>query len=301
MTKKNRKANNNGTNNGTNNVNGGTPIPPSSLPIPELPPGITLQLTPKKDPSTSTTPFELSKLSLPLSLNEFFSPFIKNIPDCIIFLERFAEDNDSIARVVQAFKSLPPSNTPDLDAIADLADLTKGELRRLLNSAIDLLCDEEAIMMLRLSKSHIVKKSIEIALDDNHEYSYQERKALLEYFGYRLVPKNTGMSINVNSSTNTDNSKQIAIGQATIGVVNGLPSFAERTIESEALVADHMKEVIDKKFAHENEIPEGQKKLPESSAEFLNLYKEVQEQELKELKEPKEPKEPSIAELLQKE
>ncbi len=47
------------------------------------------QSQPKKKPDVRA----LSKLSLPLTLNQYFGQYITNVQNCLIFLERFVGDD----------------------------------------------------------------------------------------------------------------------------------------------------------------------------------------------------------------
>ena len=204
--------------------------------------GITTPLTKLANSGKQELDATLSKLSLPLTLNQYYAEHIENIHDCLLFLERFSEE-DSIKGLIEAYKkdkSKFSTQGLDLDALAEAADLSKGEFRRLINSTLDLLCDEEALMLLRLNKASLVKKSIQIALDDKHPDSYLERKSILEYYGYKLVNKNAGVVIN-NQVTNAS----LAVNSGnTNNVVAQLPSFSDTVIEGEKLVTSTMKEAL---------------------------------------------------------
>lgn len=223
-----------------------------SLPLPDV----------SKDPSPidlkpSKATEELQKLSLPLSLNEYYAPFVENIKDCLLFLERFSDDDETVRKLLKAYNKLAAkfSDKLDLDLLAKEADLSKGEFRRLINSTLDLLCDEEALMMLRLNKKFLVKKSIEIALDDKHEHSYLERKALLEYYGVRLVPKGSQFTVNI------DQSKTLGIQQNN-QVVNNLPSFASTAMEGEKITANEMKKMIHETISEDHLLEPMQEGIP---------------------------------------
>ncbi len=178
----------------------------------------------------------IHSISLPLSLNDYYNGHIDNLHNCLLFLERFADQDESIQALVDAYKADPNkySSKFDLDALAEAADLSRGEFRRLINSTLDLLADEEAAMLLRFNKPVLIKKSIEIALTDMHPDSYLERKGLLEYYGIKVVPK--GSQVNIIS--NSGNTQTALIQQ------QGLPSFSSTIAETEELVQNTMKELI---------------------------------------------------------
>lgn len=182
----------------------------------------------------------LSKIALPLTLNEYYLPFIENVKDCLLFLERFSDEDETIANLLKVYNSNPKlfnklSDKLDLDKLADKAGLSKGEFRRLINATLDILGDEEAMMLLRLNKRHLVKKSIEIGLTDKHPDSFEERHALMQYYGLHVVPKNSQVNINVDKSTNT------SLSQTQIG----LPAFSTTISHSEKIASEQIKNLID--------------------------------------------------------
>lgn len=183
----------------------------------------------------------LTKLSLPLTLNEYFSPFISNIKDSLLFLERFAEEDETISKLVNIYNNDPDfsnklNDTLDLDLLAKKADVSRGEFRRLIISTLDLMGDEEAMMLLKLSKKHLIKKSIQIGMTDNHPDSYDERHALLQFFGIHPTPKNSTVSINV------DKSQNLSMSQTQIG----LPSFSEHINSSEKVASTEIQKLLNK-------------------------------------------------------
>ena len=184
----------------------------------------------------------LSKLALPVSLNQYYLPFIDNVKDCLLFLDRFAADDDSIARLLKvyngdkAFNKL--SDKLDLDLLAEKADFSRGELRRLINSTLDVLGDEEAMMLLRVNKRHLVKKSLEIALTDKHPDSFEERRSLMQYYGFHPIPKGSQVSINI------DKSQSLIQQNNSNNTINSLPSFASTISESEKIASQQVKELI---------------------------------------------------------
>ena len=197
----------------------------------------------------------LTKIALPTSLNTYYLPFIENVKDCLLFLERFSEEDDTIKTLVDTYNNNPKlfnklSDKLDLDLLAKKSNLTTGEFRRLINSTLDLLGDEEAIMLLRLNKRHLVKKSIEIGLTDKHPDSFEERHALMQYYGLHLVPKNSQVNINVDKSTTN------SLSQTQIG----LPSFSTTISHSEKIASEQIKNLIDK-----------EPKQIESSPDFIEM------------------------------
>ena len=182
----------------------------------------------------------LTKLALPLTLNEYFLPFIENIKDCLLFLERFSLEDETISKLLDTYNNdkafSKTSDTLDLDLLATKSGLSKGEFRRLIVATLDILGDEEALMILRQSKKHLVSKSIQIALTDQHPDSYNERHSLLQFYGFHPVPKNSAVNVNI------DNSKNLALSQTQIG----LPSFSSTIQASEKIAAEKIKDLIDK-------------------------------------------------------
>jgi len=241
---------------------------------------------PKKKPDVRA----LSKLTLPLTLNQYFGQYIPNIQNCLIFLERFVGDDETVAKVIKTWRKVNKtthlSDSLDLDKLASESGISKGEFRRMIINALDLLGDEEAMMMLRLNKTNLIQKSIEVALSDDDPNSYLERGKLLEFYGFRLIPKGAQVSINVDKSTNIANSNNTA----TLNV--GLPSFSSSIAETEKVVASAMQEVIEESQGQEEidiegvvveegqEGQEGQKLLPEPSS-FLDLVTQTEGVELK--------------------
>lgn len=209
---------------------------------------------------------ELSKLSLPLSLNDYYKPFIENIKDCLLFLERFAEDDETIERLLKVYNSdkafSKTSDSLDLDLLAKKADLSRGELRRLLNSTLDVLGDEEAVMLLRMNKKHLVRKSLEVALTDAHPDSYEERKSLMQYYGYHPIPKGSQVSINIDKSQNLNAQQNI--------VNNNLPSFASTIAEGQKIGSQQVKSMIDDSLDMEEE-PKKEIKLIESQPISISI------------------------------
>jgi len=180
----------------------------------------------------------LTKIALPLTLNEFFLPFIENIKDCLLFLERFSDEDETIKKLLSVYndpkKFKKNKDVLDLDLLAEKADLTKGEFRRLIISTMDLIGDEEAMMLLKRGKGPIIKKSIEIALTDPHPDSFEERKALMQFYGIHPVPKNASVQINV------DKSQNLSLSQTQVG----LPSFASTIQESEKVATQQVRQLI---------------------------------------------------------
>lgn len=184
------------------------------------------------------------KISLPTSLNTFFAPSIESIKDCLLFLERFSEDDEAIAKLLKVYNEDPEfaknKDELDLDSLAKKAEMSRGEFRRLMLTTLDYLQDEEALMLLRRFKPVIVKKALEVALTDTHPDSYPERKSLLQYYGLSPVPKGAQVSINIDKSQN-------------LGVVQqnqfGLPSFSAAIVDSEKSVSSTMKGLLEEKEA----------------------------------------------------
>lgn len=185
----------------------------------------------------------LSKIALPLTLNEYYLPFIENVKDCLLFLERFSDEDETIAKLLETYNNpklfKKNSDSLDLDKLAEKAGLSKGEFRRLINSTLDLLGDEEAMMLLRLNKRHLVKKSIEIALTDPHPDSFEERKALMQFYGIHPIPKNASVQVNI------DKSQNLSLSQTQVG----LPSFASTISESEKVASQQIKALIEESDA----------------------------------------------------
>lgn len=232
---------------------------------------------PKKKPDVRA----LSKLSLPLTLNQYFGQYIPNIQNCLIFLERFVGDDETVAKVVKTWRKVNKtshlSDSIDLDKLASESGISKGEFRRMIINALDLLGDEEAMMLLRLNKTNLIMKSIEVALNDDDPHNYEERGKLLEFYGFRLIPKGAQVSVSIDKSTNVSNSNNSAT-QLNIG----LPSFSSAVAANEKVVAEAMREVIEEGTYIEVEASEvedggegvgdggGVKALPEPSS-FLTL------------------------------
>jgi hypothetical protein len=107
---------------------------------------------------------------------------------------------------------------------------------------MDFLCSDDADMAIRLSKGSLVRKSLEKAMGDDPE-AYAERKAWLEFIGYRVVNKNTQL-INVN--VNSNNQQQV--GQQLI--VNGLPSMSSTIADSEKIGSQTIKGLLEKKHTN---------------------------------------------------
>lgn len=249
------------------------------------------------EPFVPTPLTPLKKLSLPLTLNEYYSSFIENVKDCLLFLERFSEEDSNIKNIVEIFKTdkqFKGKIDIDLDLLAFKADVSKGEFRRLINSTLDLLGDEEAMLILRTNKASIISKSVQIALTHDHPDSMQERKAFMEYFGYRLAPKNNQVQVNIDKSTNTT-TQQVAI--------SGLPSFSNQMQDSEKIGQSKIQSLINEdnfdiaqenKKAKPKQITKGDDLIPiyydqeVKEAEFVNLDLENSNENSKETLESEE-------------
>lgn len=211
---------------------------------------------------------KLSKIALPLTLNEYYLPFISNVKDCLLFLERFSDKDETISKLLDVYNNDPKfskaklSDTLDMDLLAKKAGLTVGEFRRLINSTLDLLGDEEAVMLLSLNKKNLVSKSLQIALTDQHPDSYAERHSIMQYFGFHPVPKGAAVNINVDKSNN------LSLSQTQVG----LPSFASTISESEKVASQQIKDLIDKNNKEVNEI-----KQIEGTAHILNFPSSLKE------------------------
>lgn len=239
----------------------------------------------KSDIDNSSSPFPklvyidvaaLTKIALPLSLNDYYRPFISNVQDCLLFLKRFSDSDEAISNLLDvydndpAFSKAKVSDNIDLDLLAKKSNLTVGEFRRLINSTLDLLGDEEAVLLLSLNKKHLVSKSLQVALTDQHPDSYQERHSLMQYFGYHPVPKTSAVNINV------DKSQNLSLSQTQVG----LPSFASTISESEKVASQQIKDLIDLELEKlEQEGLEGEKEQKQleastSTSLILELEKE---------------------------
>jgi len=182
----------------------------------------------------------LSKTTLPISLNKYYEPYIENVRNVLLFLERFSEENETVANLIKVYKSNKEfstnKDTLDLDLLAEKASLSKGELRRLINNTIDILGDEEAMLLLKMNRIPLIEKSIQIALTDLHPNSYEERKALLQNFGVVAVPKSAQVLVNI------DKSQNLSLNDNRIG----LPSFASSISANEKIASDHIQTLLNK-------------------------------------------------------
>jgi hypothetical protein len=186
-------------------------------------------------PTKQVKEFSIPKLSTPLTLDEQFSEWLTDISACFLFLERYIDQDEALKNLLQLYhKSLKPIS---LDTLCDKAGMDKGNFRRLIIATIDYLCSDDADMAIRLSKGSLVRKSLAIAMDESLVESYAERKAWLEFLGYRVVNKNTSV-VNVQVGNTTNNVVQ------QNNVVNGLPSFASTINEGEKVVNETLKEMI---------------------------------------------------------
>jgi hypothetical protein len=193
------------------------------------------------EPSIAFVP---PKFAQPISLDKYFDEYISNIHDCLHFLERFSDDDETISKLVAAYIAYPNkfSSNFSLDLLCEAAEVEPNVFRRLLIATMDFLCSDDADMAIRLSKGSLVRKSLEKAMGDDPE-AYAERKAWLEFIGYRVVNKNTQL-INVN--VNSNNQQQV--GQQLI--VNGLPSMSSSIADSEKIGSQTIKGLLEKKHTN---------------------------------------------------
>lgn len=185
-------------------------------------------------PTKQIKEFSIPKLTTPITLDEQFSEWLTDINACFLFLDRFADQDDTLQKLLQLYHKSPKPIS--LDVLCDKAGMDKGNFRRLIIATIDYLCSDDADMAIRLSKGSLVRKSLAIAMDESLLESYAERKAWLEFLGYRVVNKNTSVvNVQVGNTTNVVQQNN---------VVNGLPSFASTISEGEKVVNETLKEMI---------------------------------------------------------
>lgn len=184
--------------------------------------------------------FVIPKLSMPISLDAQFKDYLTDVQLCLIFLERFADSEPLISKLVQEYQSDSTKGTPEfsLDSLCKKANFEPSTLRRLLLATIDYLATDDANIKLSLSTPSLVEKSIQVAMDESHPDSYNERKELLEFKGFRKVGQNTKFISIQNGDTTVNNTTQLNIGLP--------PSFSSSMSDSERIANQSVKQLIEK-------------------------------------------------------
>jgi hypothetical protein len=185
--------------------------------------------------------FVIPKLSTPITLDDYFKDFLTDVHACLAYLERYSDQYPDIKKLTDVYNQTDKFSPKfSLDALAIKANVDIGTFRRLIISTIDYLCNDEAEMAVRLSKPELVRKSLQVAMDETHPDSYNERAGWLEFLGFRKVNQNQRF-ININTGDTTINAN------TQNNVINGLPSFASTIAESEKVVNQTLKDAISTK------------------------------------------------------
>jgi hypothetical protein len=188
-----------------------------------------------------SVPKTLPAIALPISLNILYKDQIKSVQDCLLFLEHFC-DEPAIRKLIEIYKSNSDNFSPhklDLDALAQKADISRIEFRRIINNSLDILCHEGAEMVIRTYKEPLVKASLERAMNTSDPYTERERDKWVEYYGFRIIKDKSQLSVNL-TQTNTQTTIQQNVS------VGGLPSFSETIQEGEKSASETIKGLITK-------------------------------------------------------
>jgi len=182
--------------------------------------------------------FKIPTISMSQTLDEYFKDHIEDVHLCLVFLERFADKDPQLAKLIETYHKAKSLNidikTYSLDQLVEDSQVERGDFRRLILATIDYLCTDIAQLKVKLSTPMLVEKSLAIAMDETLEESYDERKGWLEFLGFRPVSKNQQLvNVNVSPTQNT------VVQQ---GIVNGLPSFTTSIAESEKITNQAIKQ-----------------------------------------------------------
>lgn len=179
---------------------------------------------------------EIPKLKIPEDLNILYEDHIESIRKCFIYLDRFTGKDEEITKLMKVFWNHPKKFSRDLDLneIAELADLSKESFRKLIWFALEKLGGEQADLILLKTKPALLEKTAQLALTVDHPDSEHARDTLLEYYGYKSLPKNSNPAVNVSINNNSQ-----------VAVANGLPSFTDSIKETSAITSKLMNEIID--------------------------------------------------------
>lgn len=177
----------------------------------------------------------LAPISLPTSLNDYFSDVIPHMGNVLSFMRKYIGQDEVVKKVLDTYDSLPPFRRKDikrvdLDYLAEKAGVEKIILRERILVGISRYGESKFKLVIAIYGEDIIKEMVAIALDSNHPDSQRNKEILAEYLGIKAIPKSASININTtNQSINVDQSNSLNLN-------NELPSMSETLRPLETLL-----------------------------------------------------------------